>query len=264
MENTTHSRHFNWLAAILFIALSVIQVVVYMIDVLFSSYFTPFSFYSFLTILRCSAYILLAVSLIRAKQDKLFIFAFTLPVVISLIALILHYQKTSSLLDLAVYGSLYFAILGACGYIPKCKKAAQYLCLLPGMIGAARTVFYFRFSLTGVFFSLCYVFALLVTGIWAFEQTRKDTPQPPVPVTKLPGIGLITFGTLFLISRAVNSILYYYWYVGFWTRTGVEAPFTFERYLGASAYELLLSVIVSICAIYGGILLYYKKPAETE
>lgn len=262
MNKPTHFRLVGLLSAILFVALSVIQVVVYKMDVLFSSYFTPFSFYSFLTILRCSAYILLAVALVRAKQDNLFVFAFTLPVAISLIALILHYQKMSSLLDLAVYGSLYFTILGACGYIPKCKKAAQYLCLLPGMIGVARIVFYFSFSLTGIVFSICYVLALLVTSIWAFEQTRIYTPHPPVPVTKLPGIGLITFGALFLISRAVNSILYYYWYVGFWAGTGVEAPFTFQRYLGASAYELLLSVIVCICAIYGGILLYYKKPPE--
>lgn len=259
MEKSLRFRQVNLLAAILFAALPVIQIVVYIMLALRYSLYDLANFSTYLSMMRCGAYVLLAIALIRAKQDKLFISAFTLPAVISLISLILHYQKIPALLDLAIYGSLYVVVLAANGYIPKCKKATQYLCLLPGVIGALRTIFYFSFSLSGILFSICFVFALLVTGFWSLGLAKEDDRQSPVPLTKLPGTGLIQFGALFLISMAVNVACHWLQMIRFTGMAGITEKLPYESYLGVSVIELLLCFIVSICAIYGGILLCYKK-----
>ena len=77
-------------------------------------------------------------------------------------------------------------------------------------------------------------------------------------------MGLITFGCLFLISKAVDVTLHYFSVTQFWNNIGANVPFTCENYLGASAIELLLYVIAGICIIYCGILLFYSKLSKNK
>jgi hypothetical protein len=263
MEERTCSRSLNWLAAVLFVMLPLISLLSYVLLLNYPlSTYVNFSIY--LLFLRACAYILLAVALIRAKKDTLFLLSFTLPVAISAVYLILRSQTLWGVLDLLTFSSLYFVALGANGYLPGCRKIAKYLCLLPGILGAISQCSSFPLSLMGIVYLLCYVFALFVIGIWALDQTRQEATIPPAPVTKIAGMGLITFGCLFLISKAVDVTLHYFSVTQFWNNIGANVPFTCENYLGASAIELLLYVIAGICIIYCGILLFYSKLSKNK
>ena len=261
MEKKIRTSQINWLPAILFAILPLVQLMGYIwVQLALQSVSSPnFSFY--LSFLWAGAYILLALTLMTGQKNNLVICAFTFPVIVSLISLLLHYQKILAILDLITYGGLYFVVLGATGFLPNCKKAARYLSLIPGIVGLVRRICFLPHSLAEVVFAVICVLALLTAGIWAIEKSKEEPSLPSVPVTRLAGIGLILFGALFLVSRAIAVIFHYMQMLELMETLGIYI--TKEGLYGISTTEVLLCVIAGICSIYSGILLYHRKPAQS-
>ena len=260
MEEKLRIQPSYWLPAILFATLPMLQLFQYiMLQLSFPSTGT-FNFSGYLSILWAVAYILLALALIIGPRGNLFICAFTLPVAISLVSLILNYFFIFSLPDLIIYGLLSYLVFWSNEYLPGCKKPAHWLYQIPGILGLIRRICSLPGTLTGIIFSIIYVLALLFTGIRAWERSTQEIAEPPAPITRLPGIGLFLFGILFLLSKSVNVILHYHEMMELTETLGIST--SYEGLYGTSTTEFLFCTMVSICSIYFGIRLYYKKQAE--
>lgn len=261
MEEKIKSHQINWLPAIQFAVLPLMQLIRF-IQLQFAypepEVWMP-GFAGYLNILWAIAYILLALALFTAKKDKFFVIAFTFPLAISLVCLILHHRKLSAVLDLITYASLHFVVLSGNKYLRK-SKAARFLSLLPTIAAVA------NLQVSGfggnIFFYITFILALLITGIWAVDPTTADSIDPELSIFRLAGTGLISFGFLFLISKIISVVLHYIQMQQL--AQIMETTFPNDSMFGTTLPIFLICVMVSACAIYGGILLCHKKPTATE
>lgn len=253
MEEKARSYRINWLPAVLFAVLPLIQLIRFiMLQLAYPDAWLP-TFTGYLNILWAAAYILLAIALFSGKRNTLFAVAFSFPIGICLISLLLHHQRLSALFGLATYCALHIVILSGNARLRQ-QKATRFLGLLPALLAFADLAF--QLFAGGASYSITRILALLAAGIWAMDPTAEMPPDATLPFRRQCGIGLILLGFLLLISHAVSLILKYIELERL--SETLNSPLPHNNY----TLQSLLCVIVSICAIYGGYLLSRKPITE--